>query len=781
MLIQPLRFSADVNKALAEALPSDCPFDDPEFDPMVFVNEMFPDEASLSRLDAYVDQLDAEIDDTSSHLKATVREQAVSNTQAETNLVEAQNSIQDLFKKVDEIRRMAEESELMVMEICTEISSLDNAKKNLFESITTLKKIREVTERIEELRQTIDAEPPDLSVASDCIQQSADIMRTYFSGHEHVQRIKELGDNLAREKALCAKQATQILLDIDVMSIEETSHEVMDAAAVLDACGIEARAPAVKQMVAANISKYRSAFPPGAEESKVEKMERRFAWFRRLLKCYDDHLSGHIPAIWCVPQELCVEFCLATRTDVERQLQANTGTPAMEILIKIVQKTMEFEKTITNRMHQHQKDALRYYQGKDPQQVTQKWKTRMEGPPAETQPTPAVVKNYRYDGFITGCFDGFMEKYVQHENSKMDIAIKAHLEADFNGSLNFSEHGTDTLPSSLHIFKYVKDSLDRCLAFCKEDTLIKIHAVWSSNLIMYGSKLQEILKKEDLTAEASPKICIIVNTADWCKDNCSQLVTKMPECAEVKENEERTTEMFSSVMGDGVVAIVDILLKLITPFINEMTSMNWSAVDEVGDQSPYVVGMSEVIHTHFNDVLCAHLRPIVLRYLRDKFTITLAQRYIAAMYKIKRPEPSACQQLQINLQVLKNTCSKLPGEGTPNKKVIERSFSKGVGVLKFLSSQESASNGTVLAQCYEELISENDRSVADFVKLLEIKGIPTKEQKHLIDHLVHNNVPTTSTKETSQVADTDSKTVAVKQFLGKGWGKVKDFKGKLTD
>ena len=777
MLIEPLRFSQQVNKALADALPSDCPFDDPEFDPMVFVNEMFCDEGSLGKLDAYVDELDASIDQTSSELISTVREQAVSSTQAETNLAEAQNSIQDLFKKVEDIRRMAEESESMVVEICTEISSLDNAKKNLNDSITTLKMIKEVATTLDELRETIDNEPPDLSIASECIVQAGETLEKYFSNHIHVQRVKELTDNLSREKVICAKHATQVLLNIDIMAMENTSHEVMDAASVIDACGLETRANTVKQMVAANMSKYKAAFSPGADEAKLEKMERRFAWFRRLLKCYEDHLSGHIPSCWFVPQELSVEFCLATRKDVEQQLQSNTGTQ-MDILVKIIQKTMEFEKTITTRMIQHQGEATRNYQGNDPQSVTQKWKARLGGnSSSEVTPLPPSAKKYKYDGFITGCFDGFMEDYVKHEDTKMEVAIKAHLDADFNGNFNFLEPASDTLPSSLHIFKYLKDSLDRCQQFCKEDTLVKMHTMWSRNLCTYANKLVEIMKKEEITLESSAKICVLVNTSDWCKENCSQLVAKLPDSTEIRDNEEKTVDLFGSIMGDGAIFLVEALYKMIAPFINEMTNTNWSQVEEVGDQSTYIVNISEIMQSHFEGQLSS-LRPNLLRYLKDKFTTVLAGRYIAAFYKIKKPTPIACQQLQINLQVLKNVCGQLSG-GPCNTKLLDRSFGRGVGILKFLSSQEIASSGTSLAQCYLEVVS-SDRSVADFVKLLEIKGIPTKEQKHLIDYLVQGDVPTTSTKEPSQIMDSDSRT-AIKQFIGKGWGKVKDLKEKLKD
>ena len=49
--------------------------------------------------------------------------------------------IQELFGKINEIRRKAEQSELMVQEICRDIKKLDYAKKHLTYTITALRRL----------------------------------------------------------------------------------------------------------------------------------------------------------------------------------------------------------------------------------------------------------------------------------------------------------------------------------------------------------------------------------------------------------------------------------------------------------------------------------------------------------------------------------------------------------------------------------------------------------------------------------------------------------------
>ena len=49
--------------------------------------------------------------------------------------------IQELFAKISEIRRKAEQSEVMVQEICRDIKKLDYAKKHLTYTITALRRL----------------------------------------------------------------------------------------------------------------------------------------------------------------------------------------------------------------------------------------------------------------------------------------------------------------------------------------------------------------------------------------------------------------------------------------------------------------------------------------------------------------------------------------------------------------------------------------------------------------------------------------------------------------
>jgi hypothetical protein len=67
------------------------------------------------------------------------------------DIAEAQQSIEDLFEKIGEIKLKASQSETMVQEICADIKKLDNAKNHLQTSITALNRLQMLINAVNQL------------------------------------------------------------------------------------------------------------------------------------------------------------------------------------------------------------------------------------------------------------------------------------------------------------------------------------------------------------------------------------------------------------------------------------------------------------------------------------------------------------------------------------------------------------------------------------------------------------------------------------------------------
>eukprot|EP01063_Lacrimia_lanifica_P036451 TRINITY_DN7237_c0_g1_i2.p1 TRINITY_DN7237_c0_g1~~TRINITY_DN7237_c0_g1_i2.p1 ORF type:complete len:803 (+),score=320.43 TRINITY_DN7237_c0_g1_i2:79-2487(+) len=738
-------YSDAVNGVLRDALPSDTEFDDPGFDPLEYFNRHFSDERSLKGLDAFLTDLDMDIAETTHELRQTFRQQGETTVQAEQNLVEAKSSIKDLFSSVEEIRKMAEESENMVREICTEISSLDNAKKNLTDSITTLKEMRNIARRLEQLEQATDSNPCDLGAASEGLVSINRTFENCFSKYMHVARVKEISEKVQAAKDSCAVYAMEELGKVDLTASDDLYETtVLDACSIIDCCGESMRKAAVKAFVDRHMDHYTRQFPAQAEESRLEKMERRFAYFRRMLKSYDDGVQMYVPDAWNVTQDLAVEFCLKTLNDVQGQLAADAEADAasrinIEIVVRVLQKSMEFEAELTEKMKPVEPKAK-----------------HGQAPPAAR---PAV--NFR--GFITCCFEDTMARYVEHEDERMKAAI-AELWNDPEQTTVNDDGQPVTISAAVGVFVYIKESLKKCSAFCKEDMLVKMFGRWSENLVAFAHDLSKLIPenpKGEKEAEEELRICAVINSADWCYDTCVKLAEEVQRKVgeEFEISEDAVAEQFRAVTHKGLIQLITNCNRKLSVPLNDMLNITWGTMCDVGDQSPYVVNVCSTIASQFTQYANA-LQPPLFRYLCGKFIDVFVPRYIAQFYRLKRLSPEACQQLLLDFQSFGEDCPKIPNLGKPGRfkdkelrgflNILKSCVGRGESILKFLTSiMEGIPLGQEVADQYIELVPHP--SVADFAKLCELRGIGAKDSKSVCEYLKEKkNVPQTTDKEASQ-------------------------------
>ena len=79
----------------------------------------------------------SELDD---EISRTVQAQSEAGRQATKDVQEAKAAIRELFEKIRDMKAKAEQSEVMVQEICRDIKQLDFAKRHLQTTITALKR-----------------------------------------------------------------------------------------------------------------------------------------------------------------------------------------------------------------------------------------------------------------------------------------------------------------------------------------------------------------------------------------------------------------------------------------------------------------------------------------------------------------------------------------------------------------------------------------------------------------------------------------------------------------
>lgn len=135
----------------------DDPLDASDFNPIDYLNCHFPTERSLDRLESFMTGIAVQIGGLDEEISKTVQAQSEAGHQAARDVNEARAAIRELFEKIRDMKAKAEQSEVMVQEICRDIKQLDFAKRHLQTTITALKRLHMLVTAVDQLQDVAKA------------------------------------------------------------------------------------------------------------------------------------------------------------------------------------------------------------------------------------------------------------------------------------------------------------------------------------------------------------------------------------------------------------------------------------------------------------------------------------------------------------------------------------------------------------------------------------------------------------------------------------------------
>ncbi|OAO12426.1 Vps53-like protein [Blastocystis sp. ATCC 50177/Nand II] len=238
----------EVDEALATILDSKDPLDAPNFDPVAYINDQFPDEEAMTKLNTYSEDLKTHIDELEEQILQTVRDQSEVGRSAESDVEEAKQTISDLFGRIMEIKEKAAQSEEMVQVICKNISKLDTAKRNLTESLNALARLQmflsslEAAEALKGTHQYIKAARSMAAVMqlSRFFDKYKDIENAPLLSPPHPQiqvllhRVMELRDAFCTSIFTDFDQIEDLIYTFDDASNHPVTEDMIDALAADD-------------------------------------------------------------------------------------------------------------------------------------------------------------------------------------------------------------------------------------------------------------------------------------------------------------------------------------------------------------------------------------------------------------------------------------------------------------------------------------------------------------------------------------------------------------------
>lgn len=707
------------------------PLDSPDFDPTEYINKLFPNEQSLASVDNVLDKLHVkmtEMGQEAERLTDTQFSNKGGQDGSNKDLEKAKQAIQELFKKIQDIKSKAAQSESMVQEITQDVKSLDYAKRHLTHSVTVLKRLQMLVTAVDQLETM--SKNKQYKESAQLLQAVIQLMQ-HFKSYKSVPQIAQLSDriNLFKknlETSVLKELESGFTADGKLVGQPWLLH---DSCLVANVLGETTKEKIVKRYVDLQLVNYRQIFRPMEEVSQLDNVSRRYAFLKRILKVCDEEHAEIFPAAWAVSGRICEKFCEYTKSDLDLVLK-NT-TPDVKELLKALQLTIEFEAQLNKRYERLFKDENK------------------------------KVHMFEFEKAISTCFQPYLYIYINAE----DVTISSMIDSYIHSDMKAEEEDDGTmavLPSSTDLFYFYRETLTQCAKFSTGKALFDLCQLFAKHLDSYCSQI--ILgglsrnEKKGITSDTFHFASLALNTADYCWMTTSQLEEKLREKVDDiysdKVDLEGVKESFMRAISSCIDSIIKNLEQAFDPYFQQMIKLPWGTMDTVGDQSDYVSQIVDIIRRNVTVVGRVVANKRYFRTFNDRFAEIFIAKYLIQIFKCRPISEIGAEQLLLDTHSIKTLFMDMPSMGSAEgatpiansyARIVNKGISKVEAILKTVMSPTEPAEGYV--ENYLLLIG--DKHIDNFTRLLELKGIKKLDQGHLVevfqqriphhDHLVNNS------------------------------------------
>jgi hypothetical protein len=792
--------SPELEKALASVCPSEDPLDDALFDPIAFLNGKFPSEEALhAGLDPFADSLKLEVGLLAEDISKEVRQQSLERAKTKLAIQSATQAIEQLFNRVKAVKEKASQSEIMVQEICADIKSLDYAKKNLTNTIRSLHDLHMLVSTIQQLEHTAGK---NLYMEAASLIEAINGLFTKFEEYRKLPKLRQLqsevDDMKMRLKGNILDEFRHVIPKPLSSTVDYKHYQ--HACYVIDALRGDVKQKFLLWVANQLLYPYEGMFGASKAGGSLDQTERRFAWLRRELRSFEDTAGELFPNDWSMSAVVVYHFCKMTRAHLEQLLRdvaavpdsgngapnsfsssssssidptstsnSSPGKPSSlssppfvtanidtEVLIRALQKTLEFEAEVTRRYRNAKVAHISYemnsaYINKDKDShesklaaVKDKYKSKSkeQARNAFSEGEDVQYCAFDYSGLISPVFTPYMGGYVDLEAKNMGELLAKNERAEKwipdesdEQELRIKSRYT----GSDNILLYIQQSMNRCSKLTTGPIFYNVQLAYQNALSNYGSILSSKLhtKPGALVSSGQLKsLCLIANTAVYMVDTVPDLESRIKEIVDedlaLQVDFSATQEKYSVLLNAAIAAVVNAINAKLVKELVKMEKKPWNVWESVGDQSDYVTSITQIFKEQV-PVVVGILTAKYRNYFFNQMAKHFIEKYIESIFKCKKVSQTGAQQLSLDTVALRSTCLHIPQFGSTEAKknrVFERYVNKEMGraeaILKVVVSPTE-----FLIMTFKQLINPPKMDV--LAKIFVLRGLKKSEQQAIVD------------------------------------------------
>ncbi|KAI0427522.1 Vps53-like protein [Xylaria sp. FL1042] len=636
----------------------------------------------------------------------------------------AQAELGELFRKIETVRARAIQTEQNITSMTADIKRLDGTKKNLTLSMTALKRLQMLTTAYEQLRGL--AKTRQYRECASLLQAVIQLMR-HFNSYRSIDQIATLSRGVGEvQRELLEQVCEDFEMAFAKGEVGARKATLVEACGVMDALGDTARARLVTWYVNTELREYRQVFRGNDEAGSLDNIGRRYAWFKRMMKGYEEEHASMFPPHWRVGETLAMAFCDGTRDDykgiLEKSMRKIDGAKIdVNLLLSCLQETMDFEQSIERRFSNEPRASIDTLSSAD-------------------------ERTHTFNGSISVAFEPYLSLWVDSQDKALAAMIpKYKAQPLLPADEEFSPQAV--ISSAIELFHFYKLTLSQCAKLSTSERLLDLAKTLAKYLDEYAQQvLLAILQRPAQTAASVQDIILVMNTADFWHTNTCQLEENIKKRidSELVSKVDLTSQAdaFLGVASTAVLALVNKVEADCDGAWREMKNTNWSKMESVGDQSSYVGELVSHVNARTEEILTIVVKPQYARAFADNLVERIANTYIANIVQCRPVSEVGAEQMLLDKYVLTKAFENLlsyhnPSSSSTTSQAPPASFVKRVNntmtridpLLKTLQVRPSPPEG--LVQAY--LIHIGDRSDTNFKKILELKGVRKIDQPHLVE------------------------------------------------
>lgn len=691
-------------------------------------------------------QLFCQIQAVDGDILVAVRQQSTSGSRARQELDTAKYTISDLMKQIRDIQQKAQQSELMVQEICRDIKKLDMAKRHLTSTITALRRLSMLMNAVQQLQMA--AERQQYSEAAHllgAVQQ----LSAHFRSYIHIPRVAEIrGRVAALEKSLRLTSIREFELVGEDVRSPILLDRLRSCCQLITVLGPSARDELVDIVCRREMDVYTQIFSTLGETARLERTVNRYKWLLRRLEARKEYLSV-FPESWQVPKLLCITFSSITKTQLAEilDLKADELRGQVENLLKSVEATNIFEEEMERKF----KAGVAH--GHDAHPATPTAESGDQPLNVRNEAAEAALARTTFCGAISSVFVPHLGVYVDQVEMELMWAMEQMVKTETWQPLS---PDLPVLKSSNELTEAIGAEVRQCTTrVTRGSTLIDMAAAFKRVYCAYASHLVARLPKTasgaatgipilggsewlvKLSDEDVDLICLVVSTAEHCGDMLTQLrralASKLdpPDLVTEIDFSEEEEEFHSAVSRCLTALLLGLETKLETGLAT-MSRHSWATVEMAGDQSPYVGTMAAALASVGNR-LRSSMPAAHFAFFCDKLLRSFVPRFTENIFRCRKISDAGCQQLRLDCEAVKGAMVGLSKVGSTDTVWLQSfaadvhaHFSRPEAILKVVGSPVSA-----MVDTFFELLPQG--APADFQRMAELKVLKRHEMVAVLD------------------------------------------------